>query len=279
MQATSAKPTSLELVLSKARAENRAALIGYIPAGFPTIDGCKAAIDVLIESGFDAVEIGYPYSDPVMDGPVIQEAADQALRNGVKAKDVLTTLEHATARGAAAVVMTYWNPIEQFGSDAFAQAIADAGGSGVITPDLSFEQAQPWSASAAKAGINTIYVVAPSTTDERLQKVTGITSGFIYAASLMGVTGTRTSISNSARELVARIRKVSNLPVAVGLGVSTPEQASEVATYADGVIIGSALIKELLGKDLESGLAGLRTLARSLSAATKSAHRAPQGVK
>lgn len=279
MQATSAKPTSLELVLSKARAENRAALIGYIPAGFPTIDGCKAAIDVLIESGFDAVEIGYPYSDPVMDGPVIQEAADQALRNGVKAKDVLTTLEHATDRGAAAVVMTYWNPIEQFGSDAFAQAIADAGGSGVITPDLSFEQAQPWSASAAKAGINTIYVVAPSTTDERLQKVTGITSGFIYAASLMGVTGTRTSISNSARELVARIRKVSNLPVAVGLGVSTPEQASEVATYADGVIIGSALIKELLGKDLESGLAGLRTLARSLSAATKSAHRAPQGVK
>jgi tryptophan synthase alpha chain len=175
--------------------------------------------------------------------------------------------------------MTYWNPIEQFGSDAFAQAIADVGGSGVITPDLSFEQAQPWNDSATKAGINTIYVVAPSTTDERLQKVTGITSGFIYAASLMGVTGTRNSISNSARELVARIRKVSNLPVAVGLGVSTPEQASEVATYADGVIIGSALIKELLGKDLESGLAGLRTLARSLSAATKSAHRAPQGVK
>lgn len=279
MQATSAKPTSLELVLSKARAENRAALIGYIPAGFPTIDGCKAAIDVLIESGFDAVEIGYPYSDPVMDGPVIQEAADQALRNGVKAKDVLTTLEHATARGAAAVVMTYWNPIEQFGSDAFAQAIADAGGSGVITPDLSFEQAQPWSASAAKAGINTIYVVAPSTTDERLQKVTGITSGFIYAASLMGVTGTRNSISNSAKELVGRIRRVTELPIAVGLGVSTPEQAQEVATYADGVIIGSALIKELLGKDLESGLAGLRTLARSLSAATKSAHRAPQGVK
>lgn len=269
----SEKQTSLEQVLQQARAENRAALIGYIPAGFPTFDGCKAAIDVLIDSGFDAVEIGYPYSDPVMDGPIIQHAADIALRNGVKAKDVMATLNHAAANGVAAVVMTYWNPIEQFGADEFAQAIAKAGGSGVITPDLSFEQAQPWKASATQAGINTIFVVAPSTTDERLEKVTGITSGFIYAASLMGVTGTRTSISDSARELVARIRKVSNLPVAVGLGVSTPEQAREVAGYADGVIIGSALIKELLDKDLDTGLHNLRTLAQSLVAATKSAVR------
>ena len=278
MHATSAKQTSLEQVLSKAKSENRAALIGYIPAGFPSIEGCKAAIDVLLDSGFDAIEIGYPYSDPVMDGPIIQEAADQALRNGVKAKDVLSMLSHATSRGSAAVVMTYWNPIEQYGADAFAQAIADAGGSGVITPDLSFEQAQPWSQSAAKAGINTIYVVAPSTTDERLQKVTGITSGFIYAASLMGVTGTRTSISDSAKELVARIRRVTDLPIAVGLGVSTPEQAKEVASYADGVIIGSALIKELLGKNLDSGLESLRVLAQSLAAATKSAQRRAEGV-
>lgn len=268
--------TSLERVLTKARAENRAALIGYIPAGFPTIEGCKAAIDVLIESGFDAVEIGYPYSDPVMDGPIIQHAADIALRNGVKAKDVMATLNHATSHGVAAVVMTYWNPIEQFGADQFAHAIAQAGGSGVITPDLSFEQAQPWKVSATQAGINTIFVVAPSTTNERLQKVTGITSGFIYAASLMGVTGTRNSISDSARELVARIRRVSTLPIAVGLGVSTPDQAREVATYADGVIIGSALIKELLDKDLESGLQSLRVLAESLVRATKSAVRGAQ---
>ena len=268
--------TSLERVLTKARTENRAALIGYIPAGFPTIDGCKAAIDVLIESGFDAVEIGYPYSDPVMDGPIIQHAADIALRNGVKAKDVMATLNHAASNGVAAVVMTYWNPIEQFGTDQFAHAIAQAGGSGVITPDLSFEQAQPWKVSATQAGINTIFVVAPSTTNERLQKVTGITSGFIYAASLMGVTGTRNSISDSARELVARIRRVSTLPIAVGLGVSTPDQAREVATYADGVIIGSALIKELLDKDLESGLQSLRVLAESLVRATKSAVRGAQ---
>ena len=169
--------------------------------------------------------------------------------------------------------MTYWNPIEQFGSDKFAQAIADAGGSGVITPDLSFEQAGPWKSSATNAGINTIFVVAPSTTNERLAKVAGITSGFIYAASLMGVTGTRTAISNSAQELVARIRQVTDLPVAVGLGVSTPEQAKEVASYADGVIIGSALIKELLGKDLQSGLANLKKLAQSLASATRSADR------
>lgn len=270
---TSEKPTSLDLILENARRENRAALIGYIPAGFPTVEGCNAAIDVLIEAGFDAVEIGYPYSDPVMDGPVIQEAADIALRNGVKAKDVLATLNHATSRGVAAVVMTYWNPIEQFGSDKFAQAIADAGGSGVITPDLSFEQAGPWKSSATNAGINTIFVVAPSTTNERLAKVAGITSGFIYAASLMGVTGTRTAISNSAQELVARIRQVTDLPVAVGLGVSTPEQAKEVASYADGVIIGSALIKELLGNDLQSGLANLKKLAELLASATRSADR------
>lgn len=270
---TSEKPTSLDLILENARRENRAALIGYIPAGFPTVEGCNAAIDVLIEAGFDAVEIGYPYSDPVMDGPVIQEAADIALRNGVKAKDVLATLNRATSRGIAAVVMTYWNPIEQFGSDKFAQAIADAGGSGVITPDLSFEQAGPWKSSATNAGINTIFVVAPSTTNERLAKVAGITSGFIYAASLMGVTGTRTAISNSAQELVARIRQVTDLPVAVGLGVSTPEQAKEVASYADGVIIGSALIKELLGKDLQSGLANLKKLAELLASATRSADR------
>ena len=270
---TGAAPTTLERVLSAAKSENRAALIGYIPAGFPSITGCLAAIDVLIESGFDAVEIGYPYSDPVMDGPIIQQAADLALRNGIKARDVLTTLNHASSRGAAAVVMTYWNPIEQFGVANFAQAIASAGGSGVITPDLSFEQAQPWKESATQAGINTIFVVAPSTTDERLKKVAGITSGFIYAASLMGVTGTRTAISNSAQELVSRIRKFTQLPIAVGLGVSTPEQAKEVAAYADGVIIGSALIRELLDTNLEVGLANLRTLAQSLVTATKSAVR------
>lgn len=261
--------TPLENVLREAKVHNQAALIGYIPAGFPTIEGCKAAIDVLVESGFDAIEIGYPYSDPVMDGPVIQEAAEMALRNGVKAKDVFATLKHATGAGVAAVVMSYWNPIEQYGSDEFAQAIASVGGSGVITPDLSYEQASPWRESAIKAGINTIFVIAPSTSKERLAKVTGITSGFVYAASLMGVTGTRTSISASAQELVARVRSVTDLPVAVGLGVSTPEQAHEVAQYADGVIIGSALIKELLGKNLDVGLAELKKLARSLVSAVK----------
>lgn len=263
--------TPLERILLDAKAANRAALIGYIPAGFPTIEGCKAAIDVLVEAGFDAIEIGYPYSDPVMDGPIIQEAADLALRNGVKAKDVMSTLAHASQSGAAALVMTYWNPIEQFGADDFANAIAAAGGSGVITPDLSFEQAHPWKESATKSGINTIFVVAPSTTGERLKKVTSITSGFVYAASLMGVTGTRNSISHSAQDLVTRIRQVTDLPIAVGLGVSTPEQAKEVAQYADGVIIGSALIKELLGKNLDEGLANLKKLAQSLASATKSA--------
>jgi tryptophan synthase alpha chain len=258
--------TPLDNLFAKVRSENRAALIAYIPAGFPTNEGCKKVIQAFVDGGVDAIEIGFPYSDPVMDGPTIQAAADKALSQGTGAKEVFESLKCATDLGVPAVVMTYWNPIEKYGVEKFAQAISDNGGSGVITPDLTIEESDLWKTAIEKSAINPIYVVAPSTSDSRLGDVTSRCGGFVYAASLMGVTGTRTSVSSGASDLVARIRKTTKTPVAVGLGVSTREQAKGVAGYADGVIVGSAFINLLLdAKDEESGLSAVRALAEELA--------------
>jgi tryptophan synthase alpha chain len=258
--------TALDDLFVKTRSENRAALIAYIPAGFPSIEGCKKVIQAFVDGGVDAIEIGFPYSDPVMDGPTIQAAADRSLAQGTGAKEVFQALKVATDAGVAAVVMTYWNPIEKYGVEKFAQSIADNGGSGVITPDLTIEESASWKEAVEKIGINPIYVVAPSTTDARLPKVTSRCSGFVYAASLMGVTGTRTSVSSGAPDLVARIRTTTDLPIAVGLGVSTREQAKGVAGYADGVIVGSAFINALLdAPDEATGLAAVKALASELA--------------
>ena len=258
--------TPLDDLFVKVRAENRAALIAYIPAGFPSIDGCKKVIQAFVDGGVDAIEIGFPYSDPVMDGPTIQAAADTSLAQGTGAQDVFDALKVATDAGVAAVVMTYWNPIEKYGVEKFAQSIADYGGSGVITPDLTIEESSSWKQAVEKSGINPIYVVAPSTSDSRLPQVTSRCGGFVYAASLMGVTGTRATVSSGAPDLVARIRTTTDLPIAVGLGVSTREQAKAVAGYADGVIVGSAFINALLNApNEESGIAAVRTLASELA--------------
>lgn len=258
--------TSLEELLAKVRSENRAALIAYIPAGFPSAQKCKDAIATLAAAGVDAIEIGFPYSDPVMDGPTIQAAADISLRGGTGAAEVFSTLKFAHEAGLPAVVMTYWNPIERYGVDAFAKAIASNGGSGVITPDLTIEESETWQAATSEAGVNTIYVLAPSSTQARITQVSAHCSGFVYAASLMGVTGARTTMSTGAQNLVSRIRSTTDLPVAVGLGVSTREQARQVAGFADGVIVGSAFIKALLdAKSHEAGLEAIGALAKDLA--------------
>lgn len=258
--------TPLDRVLARAKSENRAALIAYIPAGFPSHEGCKKVIAAFVAGGVDAIEIGFPYSDPVMDGPTIQAAAVQSLSQGTGAKEVFESLKCATDLGVAAVVMTYWNPIERYGVEKFAESIAANGGSGVITPDLTIEESREWIKATDGSKINRIYVVAPSTTDERLPKVTSTCGGFIYAASLMGVTGTRSSVSSSAADLVTRIRTSSDTPVSVGLGVSTREHAKAVAAYADGVIVGSAFINVLLeSPDEASGLKAVQELAEQLA--------------
>ncbi|GGO81626.1 tryptophan synthase subunit alpha [Wenjunlia tyrosinilytica] len=261
----------LSSVLAAAKAENRAALVGYLPAGFPTIGDGVRAVTAMIEGGCDIVEIGLPHSDPVLDGPVIQTADDIALRQGVRIADVLRTVKEVTAAGAPVLVMTYWNPVDRYGVERFAAELAAAGGAGAILPDLPVEEADLWRGAADKYGLATVFVVAPSNRDERLAKITAAGTGFVYAASLMGVTGTRRSVGAQAEDLVRRTRATTDLPVCVGLGVSNAEQAAEVAGFADGVIVGSAFVKRLLdAEDVETGLAGVRELAGELAKGVRS---------
>lgn len=259
--------SQLEKSFELARAENRALLIGYLPAGFPTLERSISAIKAMIEGGVDVIEVGLPYSDPVMDGPVIQQASETALTNGFKTGDVFKVV---AASPAPTLVMSYWNPIERFGVAAFANELKKVGGEGVITPDLTIEESESWISSTDKERLHRVYVVAPSTTDNRLTEVSARCSGFIYAASLMGVTGARTDISTAAQALVERIKKVSKTPVCVGLGVSTGVQAREIAKYADGVIVGSAFIKLILESNSESEAnLKVRSLATELAAAVR----------
>ncbi len=250
-----------------ARAEGRAALVGYLPAGFPDVPGAVEAMRTMVEHGCDVIEVGLPYSDPVMDGPTIQAAAQQALDGGVRTADVVRTVEAVAATGVPTVVMTYWNPVERYGVDRFARDLANAGGAGLITPDLVPDEADGWVAAADEHGLDKVFLVAPSSTRARLARTTGACRGFVYATAVMGVTGARESSSDLAGPLVARVREVSDLPVGVGLGVSDGRQAAEVASFADGVIVGSAFVRRLLdaGADRAAGLAALADLTRDLA--------------
>ncbi|WEH37415.1 tryptophan synthase subunit alpha [Streptomyces sp. AM 4-1-1] len=257
----------LGATLAKTRSEDRAALIAYLPAGFPTVDGGIEAVKAVLAGGADIVEVGLPHSDPVLDGPVIQTADDIALRGGVKIADVMRTVREAyEATGAPILVMTYWNPIDRYGVERFTAELAAAGGAGCILPDLPVQESALWREHADKHGLATVFVVAPSSKDERLATITAAGSGFVYAASLMGVTGTRESVGEQAHDLVRRTRATTGLPVCVGLGVSDAKQAAEVAAFADGVIVGSAFVKRMLAApDERTGLADVRALAAELA--------------
>jgi len=258
--------SAVTTAFGKASADNRAALVGYLPAGFPTVDGAIEAALVMAETGADVIEIGWPYSDPLMDGPVIAEAVHQALAAGTRVADVLRTVEAIAAGGTAVLVMTYWNPVDRYGVRAFARDLAAAGGSGLITPDLTVEEAGSWLAASDEFDLDRVFLVAPSSTDERVAKVASACRGFVYAASLMGITGTRDAVSGDASGLVKRIREHTDLPVAVGLGVSNGAQATQVAAFADGVIVGSAFVRHLGGPD---GVSGVRDLTTELSAGVR----------
>jgi len=236
----------LQEAFAAARAEGRALLIGYLPAGFPGRGDDVAVIEAMVENGVDAIEIGLPYSDPLMDGATIQEAVQRALEAGTHTDDVLRTVAGVAATGAPTLVMSYWNPLERYGVERFAKDLAAAGGVGVITPDLTPEESGPWITATDEHGIDRVFLVAPSSTDERIATVAEASSGFVYAASTMGVTGTRTSVGSAAEALVARTKARTSLPVAVGVGVSDARQAAEVAAYADGVIVGSAFVRAVL---------------------------------
>lgn len=266
---------STRTAFEKARAEGRAALVGYLPAGFPDVAGGIDALRAMVEAGCDVIEVGLPYSDPVMDGPTIQAAAQQALERGVRIADVLRTVEAVAATGTPTVVMTYWNPIDRYGVARFAADLADAGGSGLITPDLTPDSGPDWIAAADEHDLDKVFLVAPSSTDERIAMTTAACRGFVYATAVMGVTGARATTSDLAGPLVARTRAVTDLPVGVGLGVSNGEQAAQVAARdgigADGVIVGSAFVRTLLDHpdDRAAGLRALTALTEDLAAGVR----------
>lgn len=253
-----------------AREQHRAVLVGYLPAGFPSVPGAVAAIAAMVDAGVDVVEVGMPYSDPVIDGPVIQRAGEAALRAGVRTTDLLRTVEAAAGTGVPVLVMTYWNPVERYGVDAFARDLAGAGGAGMITPDLVPDEAGEWLAAADRYGLDRVFLVAPSSTDVRLAATVAACRGFVYATSVMGVTGARERTSDAAPALVSRVRAAGSLPVGVGLGVRDGVQAARVAGYADAVIVGSALVSCLLdAPDEPAGLVALRALAGELAAGVR----------
>jgi tryptophan synthase alpha chain len=242
------------------RTEGRSALIGYLPTGFPDVDTSISAMTTLVEGGCDVIEVGIAYSDPGMDGPTIAAATDVALRGGVRVRDALRAVEAISNAGGRAVVMTYWNPVLRLGVESFARDLASAGGLGMITPDLIPDEASEWLEVSETHDLDRIFLVAPSSTPERLAATVESSRGFVYAASTMGVTGARDAVSNAAPELVSRVKAVSDVPVGVGLGVRSREQAAEIGAYADGVIVGSALVSAL-----KDGVAAVRSLTEELA--------------
>lgn len=267
--------------LSELRQAGRAALVGYLPVGFPDVARSREAALAMVDAGADVVEIGVPYTDPVMDGPVVQRAAEAALRAGAHVRDVLTVVEAVAERDVPALVMTYWNPVLRYGVDAFARDIAAAGGAGLITPDLIPDEGRDWIAASDVYGLDRVFLVAPSSTPERLVLTARASRGFVYAASTMGVTGVRSEVGPRAEQLVADTRAAGAENVCVGLGVSTGAQAAQIGRYADGVIVGSALVRTLLADgpwtaridalqaltaDLAQGIRGARTATTQESA-------------
>ncbi|HWD06404.1 MAG TPA: tryptophan synthase subunit alpha [Amycolatopsis sp.] len=259
--------SGLDDLFAATRAEGRAALVGYLPAGFPSIDASKDLIGATVDGGADLIEVGVPYSDPVMDGPTIQAAADEALANGFKLKRLFEVVESVSARGGKAVVMTYWNPVHRYGVDRFSRDLASAGGLGMITPDLIPDEAAEWIEASNAHGLDRIFLVAPSSSEERLALTTAASSGFVYATAVMGVTGARDQVGVHAEDLVTRTRVHTDLPIGVGLGVRSGEQAAQVAAFADAVIVGSALVTAATN----DGATGVRKLAAELAEGVRKA--------
>jgi tryptophan synthase alpha chain len=259
----------LSAVFATAREEHRAALIGYLPAGYPSVDGSVAALRAMVAGGVDIVEVGLPYSDPLMDGPVIQAAVDRALSAGTRVDDVFEVVRRVADDGVPVLVMTYWNPVERRGVSSFAAELAAAGAAGAITPDLTPEEAGDWLAATAANSLDPVFLVAPSSTDVRIATVGRVSRGFVYAASTMGVTGPRDQVGDRAPRLVERVRALLDLPVAVGLGVSTGAAAREVAGYADGVIVGSAFVRRIAEAGEDSAARAAGQLAEELAGALR----------
>lgn len=257
--------SAVAAAIDAARAQGRGALIGYLPLGFPDLATSIEAAVTLADSGVDVLELGPPYSDPVMDGPVIQEATNAALAAGFRMRDTFTAVREITARvDIPVLVMTYWNPVVQYGVARYADDLRSAGGAGLITPDITPDAAPDWLAESGRTGLDRIFLAAPSSTDDRLEMIVRETTGFVYTVSTMGITGERAQLDAAARTLVARLREHGAERACVGIGVSNADHVQSVLQYADGAIVGTALVRALR----DGGLAGLAATARELVAGT-----------
>ncbi|HHW51384.1 MAG TPA: tryptophan synthase subunit alpha [Pseudoclavibacter sp.] len=262
MSGETANRRSVEETIRANQAAGRGTLIGYLPIGFPTVDASVEAAIAIVEAGVDVLELGIPYSDPVMDGPVIQRATTTALAGGVRIADAFDVVHRVTsAVSAPALVMTYYNPVFHHGVERFAQELAAADGAGLITPDLIPDDPEQWIAASEEAGLERVFLAAPSSSDERLGMISAASRGFVYVVSTMGITGERAEVDAAARKLVSRLRGVTDKPLCVGIGISTPDQVREVNAYADGAIVGSALVSALA----EGGVAAVADTAAHLA--------------
>jgi tryptophan synthase alpha chain len=254
-----------EAVLEANKDSGRGSLIGYFPVGYPNLDDSIDAAIAMCKSGVDVLELGVPYSDPVMDGPVIQEATMTALANGFKLSQIFEAVERITAAvDTPVLVMTYWNPVSQYGVEKFAAQLKAAGGAGLITPDLVPEEAAKWLSAAEHEGLDRVFLAAPTSTEARVKTTCEASQGFVYAVSTMGITGARADLDAKAREVVANVRSSStSAKTCVGIGISTAQQVAEVNEYSDGAIVGSAFIKAYS----EGGLAALSEKVQELTSA------------
>ena len=236
---------SVAELIRERQSKNQDVLIGYFPVGFPTIEKSIAACVAMCEAGVDILELGVPYSDPVMDGLVIQEATETALANGFKLRQLFDAVRQITSEVTTPVlIMSYWNPIIQFGIRKFAEEIKNSGAKGLITPDLIPDEAAEWMAISDGLGLDRVFLATPSSSQERIEAAAKASRGFVYAVSTMGITGAREDLDAKARAVVSGVKATeSTTPVCVGIGISTAAQVREVNSYSDGAIVGSALIK------------------------------------
>jgi tryptophan synthase alpha chain len=252
----------VEEAIQRAHEAGRGAFIGYLPVGYPDLQTSIDAAIALARNGVDIIELGPPFSDPVMDGAIIQEATQAALAGGFRMRDLFTAVAAITAAvDAPVVVMTYWNPVLQYGVDRYADDLLAAGGAGLITPDITPEAAPEWIAASERTGLDRIFLAAPTSTDERLDLVASRSTGFVYTVSTMGITGERAELDKAARTLVSRLRQHGATRACVGIGISTADQIAGVLEYADGAIVGTALVRALRDGGVERLAAVTRELA------------------
>ena len=254
--------SKIEKLLQENRESGRGTLVGYFPAGFPNVEDSAQALIAMAKNGCDVLEVGVPYSDPVMDGLVIQKATETALENGFRLKDTFEVIKRVRAEvDTPMLVMSYWNPVLRYGVDKFAADLKDSGAQGMITPDLIPDEGASWLSAAEKNQLDHVFLVAPSSSDSRVGANSKASQGFVYSVSTMGITGERATLDKLAREVVGRVKDLGSTPTCVGVGISTAEQVREVNSYADGAIVGTAFVKAYQS----GGIQGLTEKTRELA--------------